>query len=94
MCRRMQRFLFEVQLAPFKQLGSVRAAYGLQYHIEVTELTVGEWSCVPAYAESLEATMGAESLARLEQEMTAVLPSLNWDARTIYDNFMGIARGD
>jgi GMP synthase-like glutamine amidotransferase len=68
------------------------AAYGLQFHIEVTDATVGEWGCVTAYAESLEATMGAGALGRLEADMAAALPALNRSARTIYDNFMVLVR--
>ena len=68
------------------------AAYGLQFHIEVTDATAGEWGRVPAYAASLEATMGAGALRRLESDMATALPELNRSARTIYDNFMSIVR--
>lgn len=66
------------------------AAYGLQFHIEVTNATAGEWGRVPVYAESLEATKGTGALDRLESDMAAALPALNCAARSIYDNFMSI----
>ncbi len=69
-----------------------RAAYGLQFHIEVTGLTASEWGCVPAYAVSLETVMGAGALGRLDAEMAAALPGLNRTARILYDNFMGLVR--
>lgn len=69
-----------------------RTAYGLQFHIEVTDVTASEWGCVPAYAASLEAVMGAGALGRLEAEMAAALPALNRSARALYDNFMGMVR--
>jgi GMP synthase (glutamine-hydrolysing) len=43
----------------------VRRSYGLQFHIEVPLELATEWGEVPAYAESLEATLGAGSLDRL-----------------------------
>lgn len=67
-------------------------AYGIQFHIEVTEATASEWGCVPAYEESLRATMGEGALQRLETDMSAALPGFRRTARTLYDNFMALAR--
>ncbi len=41
------------------------AAYGLQYHTELTTQTVGEWGAVPAYAGALDDTLGKGSLPKL-----------------------------
>jgi GMP synthase (glutamine-hydrolysing) len=43
----------------------VRRSYGLQFHLEVTPALAREWGEVPAYAESLEATLGPGALERL-----------------------------
>jgi GMP synthase (glutamine-hydrolysing) len=58
-------------------------AYGIQFHIEVGTALADEWAAVPAYASSLEATMGAGALPRLvgqiaehEQEMTTLARAL------------------
>ena len=40
-------------------------AYGLQFHLEVTLELATEWGEVPAYAQSLEATLGPGALDRL-----------------------------
>ncbi len=69
------------------------AAYGLQFHIELTERTVPEWGQVPVYAESLERASGPGALARLEADAASGLPAFNRCARRIYDNFMKIAAG-
>lgn len=60
-----------------------RAAYGLQFHIEVGTSLANEWGDVPAYAQSLDAIMGEGSLPRLldevrvhEAEMTALARKL------------------
>lgn len=79
-------------LCPVQAFRIGRAAYGLQFHIEVTDVTVSEWGCVPAYAASLEAVMGLGALGHLDNEMSAVLPTLNRFARGLYDNFMGLVQ--
>ena len=40
----------------------VGRSYGLQFHIEVSLELAGEWAEVPAYAQSLESTLGAGAL--------------------------------
>lgn len=51
-----------------------RHAYGFQYHMEITSTTVGEWSCVPEYKASLEATLGTHAAEHLDREISARLP--------------------
>lgn len=69
-----------------------RHAYGIQYHVELTRATVGEWADVPAYACALDQSMGKGALSRLEAEAMDHMPAFNADARRLYDNFMGLAR--
>lgn len=74
--------------------GSIQAfrcgpwAYGLQFHVEVTAATAGEWAEVPEYRRSLEAVMGRDGVERLVRETKAALPSINTVARRIYSNFV------
>lgn len=68
-----------------------RMAYGVQYHVELTQATVAEWGCVPAYEAALERVMGAGALARLEGEVGAKLSDFKRDARRLYDNFVRLA---
>lgn len=65
-------------------------AYGLQYHVEATATTVADWSAVPAYAASLEATMGAGAIPVLEEAVAGTLGEFNRTARRLYDNFMAL----
>jgi GMP synthase-like glutamine amidotransferase len=69
-----------------------RAAYGLQYHVELTGQTVPEWSCVPEYEASLERTLGAAALPAFKAEAERLIPAFNRDARRLYDNFMRVAQ--
>lgn len=67
-------------------------AYGVQYHVELTEATVPEWGCVPAYKNALELSLGAGGQARIEVDAARHLASFRADARKLYDNFVAIAR--
>jgi GMP synthase-like glutamine amidotransferase len=67
-------------------------AYGIQFHVEVTAETVPQWSAVPEYEAALEKVLGAGTAATLARETEARLPAFARDARTLYDNFMGMLR--
>jgi hypothetical protein len=43
----------------------INRAYGLQFHLEVDAALGTEWGAVPAYADSLQATLGADGLGSL-----------------------------
>jgi GMP synthase-like glutamine amidotransferase len=68
------------------------SAYGLQYHVELTDRTVAEWAEVPAYACALDATLGEGALSGFATAAAAAMPGFNRDARRLYDNFMALAR--
>jgi len=47
-----------------------RRAYGLQFHLEVDAALGTEWGAVPAYADSLQATLGADALDPLIADLS------------------------
>jgi len=65
-----------------------RCAYGLQYHTELTQSTVDEWGRIPTYACSLDRTLGAGALPRLDGKARRHMADFNRDSRRLYDNFM------
>ena len=67
-------------------------AYSLQYHLELTDRTIAEWGAVPAYAEALDAALGAGALPAFEAEAQAKMGAFNADARRLYDNVMAMTR--
>ncbi len=67
------------------------AAFGVQYHIEITDRTVTDWAAIPAYAAALDKALGQGAVERLERRAAAELPGMNRAARRLYDNFMTIA---
>jgi GMP synthase-like glutamine amidotransferase len=68
-----------------------RAAYGLQFHVEVTPTTVPEWGRIPAYHAALEGACGKGALERLAAATTARLDELTEAARRLYHNFCMLA---
>lgn len=65
-----------------------RQAFSLQYHVEITETTVGDWAAVPAYKEALEKNLGADALPQFQADTDAQMANFNRTARQLYDNFM------
>jgi len=63
-------------------------AWGVQYHVEMTDDTVPEWGRVPAYAASLEATLGSAALAEMERACAAGMAGFNANSRRLFDNFL------
>ncbi len=62
-------------------------AYGIQFHIEVREDTVRQWSQVPEYKKALEDTIGADGLPKLEKAHMANIASINQYCNKLYQQF-------
>jgi GMP synthase-like glutamine amidotransferase len=66
-------------------------AYGLQFHMELTETTAQEWGALPEYAAALEAVKGAGALPALQAEVANHIRSLQDAATRVFNNFLGVA---
>ena len=86
------RVLARSPACPVQALGYGDHAFSVQYHIEITPETVGQWAKVPAYKSALEENLGAGALPRLDAEATAAMAEFNASARIVYDNFMALVR--
>ncbi len=62
-------------------------AYGIQFHIEVKDTTVGEWGCVPEYKSALEKQLGDGALDKFEKDSKKHMPSMNQYSKVLYENF-------
>ena len=62
-------------------------AYGIQFHIEVKDTTVGEWGCVPEYKSALEKQLGEGALDKFEKDSQKYMPSMNQYSKILYENF-------
>jgi GMP synthase-like glutamine amidotransferase len=68
-----------------------RAAYGVQFHLEVTGDMAREWAEVPAYVDSLERTLGAGSAGRLFADFDAAAGEMQGHARSMFDRWIDVA---
>jgi GMP synthase-like glutamine amidotransferase len=66
----------------------VGRSYGLQFHIEVPLELAAQWGDVPAYVESLEATLGPGALDRLLAEVAEAAPDMVALARRLFGNWL------
>ena len=62
-------------------------AYGIQFHIEVKNTTVGDWGCVPEYKSALEKQLGEGALDKFEKDSHKHMPSMNKYSKILYENF-------
>ena len=67
-------------------------AYGIQFHIEVKDSTVGEWGCVPEYKSALEKQLGENALQKFDEDAKAHMSNLNKYSEILYKNFKKLAQ--
>ena len=65
-------------------------AYGIQFHIEIKNNTVSQWSCVPEYEKALEDSLGKGALKLFDQEAKYNMNAMNLSAEILYKNFKNI----
>jgi len=62
-------------------------AYGIQFHIEIKDTTVGEWGCVPEYKSALEKQLGQGALDRFDADARNNISNMNEYSKILYANF-------
>jgi len=62
-------------------------AYGIQFHIEIKDTTVGEWGCVPEYKSALEKELGDGALEKFDAEAKNNMSNMNNYSKILYENF-------
>lgn len=77
---------------PVQAMRCGRFAYGFQYHMEITERTVGDWERIPEYRASLDRALGPDEASRLAETVAPCLPSFRQTARRLNDNLMALMR--
>jgi GMP synthase-like glutamine amidotransferase len=65
-------------------------AYGLQFHLEVTEDQVAEWAEVPAYRDALRDTLGEEAGAAFLEDAAARSGELARHAHALFAAWLGL----
>jgi GMP synthase (glutamine-hydrolysing) len=69
-----------------------RAAYGVQFHLEVSPEMAAGWARVPEYAAYLDRVLGPGSLPGLLRGFAAASPGLMDHARALFERWMDLAR--
>ena len=62
-------------------------AYGIQFHIEIKDTTVGEWGCVPEYKSALEKQLGQGALEKFDEDAKDNMQNMNKYSKILYENF-------
>jgi GMP synthase-like glutamine amidotransferase len=77
--------------APHQAFRAGEAAYGVQFHLEVTPRMADEWAEVPAYRDSLAATLGPERGAEFLAEVKNRAEELRPGARRLMENWLDLS---
>ncbi len=67
-----------------------RVAYGVQFHVEVTEAMAEEWACVPEYQASARSALGAGGLDALLADYRVAMPEMLEDARAMFGRWVDL----
>ena len=67
-------------------------AYGIQFHIEIKDNTVKDWSCVPEYKNALEDALGQGALEKFDIQAQENMNQMNHLATVLYKNFIKIVK--
>lgn len=62
----------------------------MQYHQEIIESTVYDWSNIPAYKRALEKSLGVNAAEKLEKQTLQYMNEFNSVARQFYENWKTI----
>ena len=68
-----------------------QTAYGVQFHVEVTEHMAREWAQVPAYAEYADRVLGAGGIDRLMTDFDAARERMLDVGRRMFERWVEIA---
>jgi GMP synthase (glutamine-hydrolysing) len=63
-------------------------AYGVQFHVEVTERMLADWHDVPAYAQSAQAVLGAGGFQQLSAEFAAASAAMARSASLMFGGWL------
>jgi GMP synthase-like glutamine amidotransferase len=71
-----------------------RAAYAVQFHVEVTEAMGEEWASVPAYAEYADRVLGPGGSDRLLAEFRVSTVVMQQHARSVFERWCELAEAE
>lgn len=75
---------------PIQSIQVGQRAFGIQYHVELTDATVPEWGAITEYRCALEAITGPGGQQALEAATRERMPIFQAAARQLYTNFKAV----
>ncbi len=80
-------------LCAVQALAVGRHAFSFQFHVEVIPTTVDDWYAIPAYRDSLHATLGDDGAQQFRDDARRNMADFNRLARLLYNNWRRHAFG-
>ena len=74
----------------YQIFGYNNLAYGIQFHIEIRDSTVGEWAQVPEYKSALEQSLGQEALPEMKRMVDQEIMTMMNHCNLLYKNFINL----
>jgi len=68
-------------------------AWSMQYHVEVEDDTVDNWSVIPAYRDALEGSLGASAIDGLRRDAAGEMAGFVENTGKLYANFRNMVAG-
>ena len=72
---------------PVQALAVGHRAFSFQFHVEIIDATVDDWSAIPAYRSALEQSLGPTGLDDFRKSTATHMDGFNRHARTLWDNW-------
>lgn len=76
----------------YQIFGYENYAYGIQFHLEIRNTTVDDWSKVPEYKNALEKSLGAEALPQMKDMVSKEIDTMMKQCNHLYKNFVNIIK--
>ncbi|MEM8836726.1 MAG: type 1 glutamine amidotransferase [Pseudomonadota bacterium] len=86
--------LAENDVCAIQALRFGECAYGLQYHVELTQDTIPEWRAIPAYKASLAEAVGEDNVPAMVADTEEKLPEFRKVARRLNSNLMQLVQAN
>ncbi len=74
-------------LCGIQSLSMGTQVFTMQYHQEIIDTTVSDWSDIPAYIKALEKVLGENAAENLEKKSIEYMSDFNKMARQLYENW-------
>ena len=68
--------------------------FTMQYHQEIIDSTVTDWSDIPEYKQALEKSLGKDAVVKLAQEAQEHMKEFNSTARQLYENWKTVIQAN